>query len=213
MLNSKENEKIVLNALKKYGSLEEEQLVQLICSTIRECRKGEMVHIADYPREYALKAIQNLYRKQYIWPEGGIYVEPGSKGAQYWCLSPYMQHDDKLIRAFWLYLKYVEHLTDPDDNFRANVPSEILFLRNNSCHEILVLYPGEENRLKIVFSTNRANGQEEDDGSKFFIIVNDIECVKKAGKLIPEEYRKNVLFATMKYVKGKSAPEFSFYCL
>lgn len=214
MLNSKENEKIILNALKKYGCLQEEQLVQLVCLTICENKRGKVTRIKDYPREYAQKAILNLYKKQYIWPEGGLYLEQGAKpGIQYWCLSPYCQHDEKIVRAFWLFLQYVGKLPNPDDNFCANSPSEILFLKNNSCYEIMVLRAGEENRLKIVFNTNRANSSEEQASAKYFIITEGQDSINKAVRMIPEEMYDKVMFATMKFEKGKAAPAFEYFAI
>ena len=55
----------------------------------------------------------------------------------------------RTIMAVWVLLKFIE-LVDPMAHYSAVYPSQLFFLKENNGYEIVVLYEGEENLLRLL---------------------------------------------------------------
>lgn len=183
-----EEEKIITEALSKYGCLRWEQLIKLIYN------KKE---------ETAQRILVGLKKRQLILEdEGSGYVR----------LDPRTQSDDKMIRAFWILLQYVNKIS-PREHYPANYPSEIFFLKQGVQYEIVVLNPREEHVLSMLFNENRNNSDDEEDITKYIIVVANTDCIEACLNKIPDKVidNKQVLFATINYKKDSEIPDIQYY--
>lgn len=180
-------ERLILRALSLYGCLTYKQLRKLII----------------YKGDSTVDAIlTSLKKRQLIEEFGGGYVR----------LDPRTEPDDKLINAFWVFLERISKFKDVP-NYKADYPSEIYFLKDNSMYEIVTLREGEEYLLKALFLENRNNSQEDEDKMKYIIIVPSTDAIESCVKNIPQDVidGKQVLFATVNYSVGEDEPDIQYY--
>lgn len=103
--------------------------------------------------------------------------------------------DQRTISAVWVLLKFIEQV-DPMAHYPAVYPSQLFFLKDNTGYEIVVLYEGEDNLLKLLQPTEELK----------YIIV--LPIISMAAQLkLP---KASCLFATVDYC-GNEEPEVKFY--
>ena len=181
-------ETIVVNCLSKYECLQWEQVVKLLYN------KKE---------EVAQRILVGLKKKQIILED-----TPG-----YLTLDLRSKSDIKKIQAFWVLLEFVDKIK-PEEHYPANYPSEIFFLKQGTQYEIVVLNKNEEHLLKMLFMENRSNSIEDDDVTKYIIVVPTVDDIDECINKIPESALDNnqVLFATVSYKSPEDAcPKVDFY--
>lgn len=168
-------EKIIVNALRKYEALRWEQLIKLVYN------KSE---------EVATKILNGLKKKQIILEDEGGYVTLDNRSTA----------DDKTVRAFWVLLQFINKM-DPYAHYKASHPASIFFLKDDTQYEVIVLNPNEEFLLKMIFDAERENSSHEEDATKYIIVVPNTDAIDDCVNNIPEEYfdKRLILFATCDY--------------
>lgn len=165
-----EDEQHVVKWLSQYGALTKKQLIKML----------------QKPRSTAEKILQNLHRELMVSDVGGGY---------YLGLDRMAKPDQRTIIAVWVLLKFIEYV-EPMAHYPAIYPSQLFFLKENMGYEIVVLYEGEGNLLKLL--------QPEED-LKYIIVLPHISMAKTLK--LP---KAPCLFATVDY-KGADEPEVNFY--
>ena len=118
------DEQYVIKWLSQYGALHRTQLTKML----------------QKPKSTAEKILRNLKRQMRVSDIcGGYYIG----------LDPMCQPDQRLIRAVWVLLKFIDHV-DPMGHYPATYPSQLFFLKDNVGYEIIVLYEGEQNLMKLL---------------------------------------------------------------
>ena len=165
-----QDEKHVIKWLSQYGALPKTQLIRML-------RK---------PPDTAEKILNNLRRELRIEDVGdGYYIG----------LDSLCQPDQRIVLAVWVLLKFIDYV-DPMAHYPAVYPSQLFFLKENIGYEIVVLYEGEANLLRLL--------QPEED-LKYIIVVPRISMV--ADLRLP---KAPCLFATVEF-QGQDEPEILFY--
>ena len=165
-----QDERYIIKWLSQYGALPKTQLIRML-------RK---------PKSTAEKIIKNLKRELRIEAVGGGY---------YIGLDSMSKPDQRTISAVWVLLKFIEQV-DPMAHYPAVYPSQLFFLKDNTGYEIVVLYEGEDNLLKLLQPTEELK----------YIIV--LPIISMAAQLkLP---KASCLFATVDYC-GNEEPEVKFY--
>lgn len=183
--------------------LKEEKLI-LHCLSLYECLRWEQLIklINNKPRETAEKIIIGLKKRQYIIEDEAGYVK----------LNPNTEPDQKNINAFWILLERIRKI-NPEAHYIANFPSQIYFLQDNNQYEIISLNLNEENLVKMLFLENRNNSDNENDATKYIIIVPNVDSIENCLKNIPESVldEKRVLFATVEFNYETGYPLIQYY--
>lgn len=165
-----QDESCVIKWLSQYGALPKTQLIRML-------RK---------PPDTAEKILNNLRRASRIENVGdGYYIG----------LDSLCQPDQRVVLAVWVLLKFIDFV-DPMAHYPAVYPSQLFFLKENTGYEIVVLYEGEGNLLRLL--------QPQED-LKHIIILPHISMAAKLK--LP---KAPCLFATIEF-QGKDEPEILFY--
>lgn len=122
----REDDKIIMDCIYEYGALTKEQLRQY------------MKHLSD---DVFDRAIYDLNKKQYIY-EHGDYVYTDSR-------TPL---DPKTIKAFWVFLRFMEKVPTIRFNSHCRGPhiSQIFFMKDNSEYQIVVIDNDELPKINIL---------------------------------------------------------------
>lgn len=164
------DEQYVVKWLSQYGALPRTQIVKML----------------KKPPQTADKILRNLKKQMQIADvSGGYYVG----------LDPMCQPDQKLILAVWVLLKFIDQV-EPMAHYPAVYPSQLFFLKENMGYEIVVLYDGEQNLLKLL---------QPQDELKYIIVVPHISMANNIR--LP---KAPCLFATVDF-HGDEEPEVAFY--
>lgn len=165
-----EDEQYVIKWLSQYGALPRTQLLKML----------------KKPPQTAEKILRNLKKQMRIADvSGGYYIG----------LDSMCQPDQRLILAVWVLLKFIDQV-EPMAHYPATYPSQLFFLKENMGYEIVVLYEGEQNLLKLL--------QPHDD-LKYIIVVPHI--LMASNIRLP---KAPCLFATVDY-QGEEEPKVVFY--
>lgn len=165
-----QDEQYVVRWLSQYGALPKSQLIRMLQKSDRT----------------AEKILRNLKRQMRIADvSGGYYIG----------LDAMCQPDQRMVLAVWVLLKFIDYV-EPMAHYPAVYPSQIFFLKENYGYEIVVLYDGEQNLLRLL--------QPEDD-LKYIIVLPHISMA--AGLKLPNA---PCLFATVDF-QGAEEPEVIFY--
>lgn len=165
-----EDEQYVVKWLAQYGALPRAQIVRLLCK----------------PLQTAEKILRNLKRQLRIADvAGGYYIGP----------DPLCQPDQRTILAVWVLLKFIDFV-DPMAHYPATYPAQLFFLKENVGYEIVVLYDGEQNLLRLL---------QPQEGLKYIIVLPHISMAEKLR--LPDA---PCLFATVEF-RGSAEPEITFY--
>lgn len=165
-----EDEQHIIKWLSQYGALHRAQLMKML----------------QKPKSTADKILRNLKRQMRVSDIcGGYYVG----------LDPMCQPDQRLILAIWVLLKFIDHV-DPMGHYPAVYPSQLFFLKENIGYEIVVLYNGEQNLIKLL--------QPQDD-LKYIIVLPQISMASTIN--LPNA---PCLFATVNF-QNEEEPEVVFY--
>lgn len=165
-----QDEQYIIKWLSQYGPLSKIQVRGLL-------QKSE-----DITRKI-IKGLRNQNRVFHI--SGGYYVG----------LDPISKPDPRLSIAIWVLLKFVDKV-DPMNHHPATYPSQIFFLKEDVGYEIIVIYDGEEDRMRLL--------QTEED-KKFIIVVSNPSRISKLR--LPDA---PCLFATVDF-EGEEIPEVHFF--
>lgn len=165
-----QDEQQVIKWLSQYGALPRTQVLKML----------------QKPKATAEKIIRNLFRQSRI---------TGVRGGYYLSLDPMSQPDQRTILAIWVLLKFLRDI-DPMAHYPASYPSQLFFLKENTGYEIVVLYEGEQNLLRLL--------QPEED-LKYIVVLPHISMA--TGMKLP---RAPCLFATVQF-EGGEEPEVLFY--
>ena len=165
-----QDEQYIIKWLSQYGALSKIQVRGLL-------QKSE-----DVTRKI-IKGLRNQNRVFHI--SDGYYVG----------LDPISKPDPRLSIAIWVLLKFVDKV-DPMNHHPATYPSQIFFLKEDVGYEIIVIYDGEEDRMRLL--------QTEED-KKFIIVVSNPSRISKLR--IPDA---PCLFATVDF-EGEEIPEVHFF--
>lgn len=165
-----EDEQNVIKWLSQYGALPKTQILKML----------------KKPPQTAEKILRNLKKQLRIADvSGGYYIG----------LDSMCQPEQRLIQAVWVLLKFIDQV-EPMAHYPAVYPSQLFFLKENVGYEIVVLYEGEQNLLKLL--------QPQED-LKYIIVVPHISM---AGSMrLPNA---PCLFATVEF-HGEEEPEVVFY--
>ena len=161
-----QDEQYVVKWLSQYGALPKTQIIKML-------RK---------PPQTAEKILRNLKKQMQISDVGGGY---------YIALDAMCQPDQRTILDVWVLLKFIDYV-DPMAHYPAVYPSQLFFLKENMGYEIVVLYDGESNLLKLL--------QPEDD-LKYIIVLPHISMASQLK--MP---KAPCLFATVDF-EGQDEPE------
>ena len=100
-----------------------------------------------------------------------------------------------MILVIWVLLRFIDKV-EPMAHYPAVYPSQLFFLKENVGYEIVVLYDGEQNLLKLL--------QPQED-MKYIVVVPRIDMVSTVR--LPNA---PCLFATVDFC-GQDEPEVRFY--
>lgn len=165
-----EDEQNVVKWLSQYGALQRTQINRML----------------KKPPQTSEKILRNLKKQMRIADvSGGYYIG----------LDSMCQPDQRLILAVWVLLKFIDQV-DAMAHYPAVYPSQLFFLKENTGYEIVVLYEGEQNLLKLL--------QPQDD-LKYIIVVPHISMVNNIR--LPNA---PCLFATVDF-HGEEEPKIVFY--
>lgn len=118
------DEQYVVKWLSQYGALPRAQIIKML----------------QKPPQTAEKILRNLKRQMRIADvSGGYYIG----------LDPLCQPDQRMILAIWVLLRFIDKV-EPMAHYPAVYPSQLFFLKENVGYEIVVLYDGEQNLLKLL---------------------------------------------------------------
>lgn len=166
--------------------LQEEQYVVKWLSQYGALPRTQVVRLLRKPPQTAEKILRNLKRQMQIANiSGGYYVG----------LDPLYQPDQRTILAVWVLLKFIDFV-DPMAHYPATYPSQIFFLKENTGYEIVVLYEGEQNQLRLL--------QPQED-LKYIIVLPHISMANRLR--LPDA---PCLFATVEF-EGSEEPKVTFY--
>lgn len=166
--------------------LQEEQYVVRWLSQYGPLPKTQVMRMLKKPPQTAEKILKNLKKQMRVADvAGGYYVG----------LDSMCQPDQRLILAVWVLLKFFDSV-EPMAHYPASYPSQIFFLKENVGYEIVVLYEGEENLLRLL--------QPQED-LKYIIVLPHILTAEKLK--LPAA---PCLFAMVEF-QGKDEPEVIFY--
>lgn len=164
------DEQYVVKWLSQYGALPRTQIVRML----------------KKPPQTADKILRNLKKQMRIADvSGGYYVG----------LDSMCQPEQRLILAVWVLLKFIDQV-EPMAHYPAVYPSQLFFLKENMGYEIVVLYEGEQNLLKLL---------QPQDELKYIIVVPHISMANNIR--LP---KAPCLFATVDF-HGEEEPEVVFY--
>ena len=166
-----QDEQYIVHWLTQYGPLPQTQIVSLL---------------RHKPPEVAAKIIRGLKRQQMIFDIAGGY---------YLGVDPMGQPDQRIIHAVWVLLQFADKV-EPMAHYPATYPSQLFFLKEGMGYEIVVLYDGEQNLLKLL--------QPQED-MKYIVVVPRIDMVSTVR--LPNA---PCLFATVDFC-GQDEPEVRFY--
>lgn len=166
--------------------LQDEQEVVKWLSQYGALPKAQVIKMLQKPKGTAEKIIRNLFRQARITRVRGGY---------YLALDPMSQPDQRTILAIWVLLKFLRDV-DPMAHYPASYPSQVFFLKDNIGYEIVVLYEGEQNLLRLL---------QPDEDLKYIIVLPHISMA--AGLKLP---KAPCLFATVQF-EGGEEPEVLFY--
>lgn len=165
-----EDEQNVIKWLSQYGALPKTQILKML----------------KKPPQTAEKILRNLKKQLRIADvSGGYYIG----------LDSMCQPEQRLIQAVWVLLKFIDQV-EPMAHYPAVYPSQLFFLKENVGYEIVVLYDGEQNLLKLL--------QPQED-LKYIIVVPHISMA--CSMRLPNA---PCLFATVEF-HGEEEPEVVFY--
>ena len=156
--------------LSQYGALPKTQLLRML-------RK---------PPRTAEKILDNLKRDMRIADIGDGY---------YCALDPLAKPDQRIVLAVWVLLQFIDFV-EPMAHYPAVYPSQLFFLKENMGYEIVVLYEGEKNLLRLL--------QPQED-LKYVIVLPHISMA--AELRLP---KAPCLFATVEF-QGADEPNVLFY--
>ena len=166
-----QEEQHIIRWLTQYGALAKTQVIRLL---------------KDQPPSKAEKIIQRLKRELMISDvAGGYYIG----------IDSLTQPDQRIILAVWVLLEFIDRV-DPMAHYPATYPSQLFFLKEDTGYEIVVLYEGEENLLRLL--------QPQEDLKYIIVLPHAMEMPKL--KLPPAP----CLFATVEF-RGGDEPEVMFY--
>ena len=165
-----EDESHVIKWLSQYGALPKTQLLRML-------RK---------PPRTAEKILDNLKRDMRIADIGDGY---------YCALDPLAKPDQRIVLAVWVLLQFIDFV-EPMAHYPAVYPSQLFFLKENMGYEIVVLYEGEKNLLRLL--------QPQED-LKYVIVLPHISMA--AELRLP---KAPCLFATVEF-QGADEPNVLFY--
>lgn len=164
------DEQYVVKWLSQYGALPRTQIIKML----------------QKPPQTAEKILRNLKRQMRIADvSGGYYIG----------LDPMCQPDQRMILAVWVLLRFLDKVR-PMAHYPAAYPSQLFFLKENTGYEIVVLYDGEQNLLKLL------QPQEE---TKYIVVVPRIAMANTVQ--LPNA---PCLFATVDF-HGGDEPDVRFY--
>lgn len=164
------DEQYVVKWLSQYGALPRAQIIKML----------------QKPPQTAEKILRNLKRQMRIADvSGGYYIG----------LDPMCQPDQRMILAIWVLLRFIDKV-EPMAHYPAVYPSQLFFLKENVGYEIVVLYDGEQNLLKLL--------QPQED-MKYIVVVPRIDMVSTV-----RPPNAPCLFATVDFC-GQDEPEVRFY--
>lgn len=165
-----QDEQYVVKWLSQYGALPRTQIIRMLK---KEPGTAE-------------KILRNLKKQMRVADvSGGYYIG----------LDSMCQPDQRTILAVWALLRFIDYV-EPMAHYPAVYPSQIFFLKENTGYEIVVLYEGESNLLKLL---------QPDEDLKYIIIVPHISMA--AQLKLP---KAPCLFATVDFC-GQEEPEVTFY--
>ena len=166
--------------------LTDEQYVVKWLSQYGALQKNQVIRMLKKPPQTAEKILRNLKKQMRVADvSGGYYIG----------LDPMCQPDQRLILAVWVLLKFFDRV-DPLAHYPAVYPSQLFFLKEQTGYEIVVLYEGEKNLLKLL--------QPQDD-LKYIIVLPHISMAQNIR--LPQA---PCLFATVDF-GGQEEPEVIFY--
>lgn len=165
-----EDETNVIQWLSQYGALPKTQLLKML----------------QKPPATAEKLLKRMMRELQIAEVGDGY---------YLGLDPLSRPDQKTVLAIWVLLRFIDYV-EPLAHYPASFPSQLFFLKENTGYEIVVLYEGERNLLRLL------QPQEE---LKYIIVVPRISMALDLR--LP---RAPCLLATVEF-QGMDEPEVLFY--
>lgn len=164
------DEQYIIKWLSQYGALPKVQIRGLL-------QKSE-----DITRKI-IKGLRNQNRVFHI--SDGYYVG----------LDPISRPDQRTLIAIWVLLKFIDKV-ELMNHHPATYPSQIFFLKEDVGYEIIVIYDGEEDRMRLL--------QPEED-KKYIIVVSNPSRISKLR--LPDA---PCLFATVDF-DGKEIPKVHFF--
>lgn len=165
-----QDEQYVVRWLSQYGALPRTQLLRML----------------QKPRNTAEKILRNLKRQMQIADVGGGY---------YIGLDRMCQPDQRTVLAVWVLVKFIDRVS-PMAHYAAAYPSQLFFLKGNTGYEVVVLYEGEENLLRLL---------QPDEDLKYIIVLPHISMAAKLK--LP---KAPCLLATIEF-RGQEEPEVTFF--
>lgn len=148
--------------------------------------KTQVIRMLQKSPQTADKILRNLKKQMRIADVSGGY---------YLGLDAMCQPDQRTVLAVWVLLKFIDRV-EPMAHYPAVYPSQLFFLKENTGYEIVVLYEGETNLLRLL--------QPEED-LKYIIVLPHISMATNLK--LPNAPR---LFATVDF-RGQEEPDIVFY--
>ena len=145
-----QDEQYVLRWLSQYGALKKAQVIRLL---------------KDKTPATAEKIIRNLKRQ---------FMVSDIRGGYYLGTDPMSQPDQRIIMAVWVLLQFIDRV-EPMAHYPASYPAQLFFLKEEMGYEIVVLYEGEENLIRLL--------RPEDD-LKYIVVLPHITSEINSSNLI-----------------------------
>lgn len=166
--------------------LQEEQYVVKWLSQYGALPRAQILRMLQKPRSTAEKILRNLKKQMQISDvSGGYYIG----------LDSLSKPDQRVVLAVWVLLKFIDRV-DPMAHYAAAYPSQLFFLKENTGYEVVVLYEGEGNLLRLL---------QPDEDLKYIIVIPHISMAEQLK--LP---KVPCLLATVNF-RGAEEPDVTFY--
>lgn len=167
--------------------LPEERLVVKWLSEYGPLTKGLILKLLKDKRSDTVgRILMSLKRQRYITT---------IQDNKYYAIDRYCEPKPRMITAIWVLLQFIAQI-EPGDHTQANYPSQIMFLKDRTVYEIIVLEADEDHLLRLV---------TVQENTKYIIVVPNIEFANKLT--LPDA---PCLFATVEPTSFET-PKVNFY--
>ena len=169
---------MAIRLVQAFGPLQKNQIVRFV-----EAQSAR----PDNVRKFILPGV--IHRRQLFYVRGSYIGRFRDE-----------QIDEKMVYAFWVFLKFADKVKDTD--FRqASYPSQIWFFRDGVEHFITVVSPGTEYEVNLI---------QRDIDAKYVFAVHDTKSAERLLRYLENFPTDNVRIAVMEADEAANEPKITW---